>query len=517
MVVNVMKKSENLENMGELKSFWIINTPDTNFNPLEKELSVDVAILGAGIVGITSALLLKEAGLSVALIEAKRVIKDVTANTTAKVTAAHNIIYSNLESHFGKDGARIYAEANQKSIDKIESIIKKRDIDCDFRRLPCYIYSENPKERDMLKKEAKAAADAGLQAAYTESSPLPFEIAGAVQYENQAEFHPRKYLLNLIESIPGDGSYIFENTRALNVKEGDINEVITDKGSIKAKNVIVATHFPVYDPSRLFAKMYPNMSYALGLYLNKPFPKGMYVSTQPTVTYRSSPSDKGDIVIVSGANHKVGHEPDTVEFYKKLEKHARDHFDVKSIDYHWSTQDNITLDNVPYIGKIESKSKGVYVATGFMKWGMTNGTVAAMILSDLILGNENKWSSFFDPSRSMPKLESTKEFIGTNIDVAKELLSGRFSRPKSMKPSELENGEGRIIKVNGKKVAAYKDENGNIYAVSSACVHLGCQVVWNNAEKTWDCPCHGSRYRYDGKVIHAPALGDLPEYKDLEK
>lgn len=512
-----MEKNKNVENMGESTSFWVKNTSTTNFNTLQEGLSVDVAILGAGIVGITSALFLKEAGLSVALIEAERIIKDVTANTTAKITAAHNVIYSNLESNFDKDGARIYAEANQKSIDKIESIIKERNIDCDFRRLPCYIYSENPDERDILKKEANAAADAGLQAIYTESSPLPFEIAGAVHYENQAEFHPRKYLLNLIEGISGEGSYIFEQTRALNIKEGDINEIITDKGSIKAGNVIVATHFPVYDPSHLFAKMYPSMSYALGLYTNEPLPEGMFVSTQPTITYRSAPSDKGEIVIVSGANHKVGHEPDTVESYKKLEKHARDHFDVKSIDYHWSTQDNITMDNVPYIGKIGSKSKGVYVATGLMKWGMTNGTVAAMIISDLILGNKNPWSSFFDPSRSMPVLESTKEFIGTNIDVAKELLSGRLSRPKSMKPSQLEKGEGKILNVGGKKVAAYKDENGEVYAVSSACVHLGCQVNWNNAEKTWDCPCHGSRYRYDGKVIHAPALRNLKEYRNLEK
>ncbi len=512
-----MNNNENLKNLGKLESFWFENTSETNFNILKEGLTVDVAILGAGIVGITSALFLKEAGLRVALIEAEKVVYDVTANTTAKVTSAHNVIYSNLESHFGKDGSRTYAQANQMAIDKIESMIKERNIDCDFKRLPCYIYSENPDERDMLKKETKAAENAGLPVSYTESSPLPFDIAGAIRYENQAEFHPRKYLLNLIESIPGDGSYIFEGTRVHDVKEGDIKEVITDNGSIKAKNVIIATHFPIYDPSHLFAKMYPSMSYALGFYANEPFPDGMFVSTEPTITYRSSPSDKGELIIVSGANHKVGHEEDTVEFYKKLEKHAHEHFNVKSIDYHWSTQDNITMDKVPYIGKAESKSKGIYVATGLMKWGMTNGTVAAMILSDLILGKDNEWASFFDPSRSKPVLESTKEFIGTNIGVAKELLSGRLSRPKSMKPSDLKNGEGRILNVNGKKVATYKDENGKLYTVSSVCVHLGCQVVWNNAEKTWDCPCHGSRYRYDGKVIHAPALGNLKEYKDLEK
>lgn len=512
-----MNNNMNLENLGKSKSFWIENTDDTNFGVLKEGLSVDVAVLGAGIAGITSALILKEAGLSVALIEAGKVIKDVTANTTAKITAAHNVIYSNLESHFDKDGARIYAEANQMAIDKIESIIKERNINCDFQRLPCYIYSENAGERYMLKKEAKAASDAGLQASYTETSPLPFDIAGAVKYENQAEFHPRKYLLNLIKSISGEGSYIFEGTRALEVKEGNTNEVVTDKGSIQAKNVIISTHIPIYDPSHLFAKMYPSMSYALGFYANEPFPEGLFISTQPTITYRSTPSNEGELIIVSGANHKVGHEPDTMEFYKILERHANDHFKVNSIDYHWSTEDYITIDKVPYIGKAESKSKGVYVATGFMKWGMTNGTAAAMIITDLILGKENAWSSFFDPSRSKPVLESTKEFIGTNVDVAKELLSGRLSRPKSMKPSELEKGEGKLLNVNGKKVAAYKDENGKLYTVSSVCVHLGCQVNWNNAEKTWDCPCHGSRYKYDGKVIHAPALGDLKEYKDLEK
>lgn len=506
-----------LENLGKSTSFWLENTPQTNYSTLQEGLTVDVAILGAGIAGITSAYFLKEAGLKVALIDASKVVYDVTAFTTAKITAAHNVIYSNLESHFDKKGAKMYAQANQLAISKIESIVNQRNIDCDFRRLPGYIYTEKEDEKDMLKKEAEAAADAGLQASYTEETPLPFPIAGAIKYENQAEFHPRKYLLNLVETIPGDGSYIFEGTRALKVKEGDINEVVTDKGSIHAKNVIVSTHFPIYDPSYLFAKMYPSMSYALGFYSDNPFPKGMYISTQPTITYRSSPSEKGELIIVSGAHHKVGHEEDTKQFYRKLEEHAKSHFNVKSIDYHWSTQDNITMDKVPYIGKAESGSKGIYVATGFMKWGMTLGTVAAMLLTEQILGRESEWSSFFDPSRSKPVLESTKEFIGSNVDVAKELLGGRLSRPKSMKPSELENGEGRILNVDGKKVAAYKDENGKIYTISSVCTHLGCQVSWNDAEKTWDCPCHGSRYSYDGTVIHSPTVKNLKEYKELEK
>lgn len=507
----------NEQNLGKPGSFWMENIPDTSYKALEEGLTVDAAIIGGGIAGTTTAYYLKKAGLKVALLEARRVVKGVTGHTTAKITAAHNIIYSNIESRFGKDGAGIYAEANQRAIDEMESLIKERKMDCDFKRLPCYLYSENTDDIDMIKKEAEAAADAGLQAEYTESSPLPFDIAGAVKYENQAEFHPRKYLLNLMDAIPGDGSYVFEETMALDVKEGGMNEVVTNKGSIKAENVIISTNVPFYDPGRLFAKMYPNMSYALGFYASEPFPEGMFISTQPTITYRSTPSDKGELTIVSGAGHKTGHEPDTLKFYEKLDRHARDHFNVSSVDYHWSTEDYITMDQVPYIGKAEPKSKGVYVATGFMKWGMTIGTVAAMIISDDVLGKGNAWSSFFDPSRRMPVLESTKEFIGTNISVAKDLLSGRISRPKSMKPSELEMGEGKILNVDGKKIAAYKDEKGEVYAVSPVCLHLGCQVNWNNADKTWDCPCHGSRYAFDGKMIHGPALGDLEEYGDLEK
>jgi glycine/D-amino acid oxidase-like deaminating enzyme/nitrite reductase/ring-hydroxylating ferredoxin subunit len=513
-----MNKLENIKNMGKIESFWIENTPDTNYPTLKEGLSVDVAILGAGIAGITSALLLKKAGLSVAIIEAEEVIKDVTANTTAKITSAHNIIYKELLSEYGKNKASIYADANQSAINQIESIINEYNISCDFRRLPCYIYTENRDSLEIIKEEADAAKKVGLPVSYEESIPLNlFSVEGAIKYENQAEFHPRKYLLSLIKEIEGDNCHIFENTRALDIKEGEINEVITDKGSIQAKNVIVATHFPIYDPGHLFAKMYPSRSYALGFYIKEQFPDAMFIGVDPIRTYRATPTDKGQMIIAGGVNHKTGHVTDTIKCYKKLEEHARTHFDVESVDYHWSTQDNITIDKVPYIGKAESKSKGVYVATGFMKWGMTNGTLAAMILSDLILGKENPWSSFFDPSRSKPLLESTKEFIGSNIDVAKELLSGRISRPESMKPSDLEKGEGRILTVDGKKVAAYKDKNGKLYTVSSVCVHLGCQVSWNNAEKTWDCPCHGSRYNYDGKVIHAPALKDLKEYKDLEK
>ena len=258
--------------MGKLESFWVENTPDTNYPALKEGLLVDVAILGAGIVGITSAVLLKKAGLTVAIIETEGVIKDVTAHTTAKITAAHNIIYKELLSEYGENKASIYADANQSAIDQIESMVNEHNISCDFRRLPCYLYTENRDSSKIIKEEAEAAAKVGLSVSYVESIPLNgFGVEGAIKYENPAEFHPRKYLLGLIEKIEGDNCHIFENTRAFQVKEGEINEVITDKGSIRAKNVIVSTHFPIYDPGHLFAKMYPSRSYALGFYIKEQF------------------------------------------------------------------------------------------------------------------------------------------------------------------------------------------------------------------------------------------------------
>lgn len=506
------------KNMGKLKPFWIENTPDTNYPDLKESLTVDVTILGAGIAGITSAILLKKAGLSIALIEAGKIIKDVTGHTTAKITAAHNVIYKELLKEHGEKKANIYAMANQSAINQIESLIKEYNIACDFRRLPCYVYTENKDSLKIIKEEAEAARKVGLPVSYEESIPLEgFNVRGAVKYENQAEFHPRKYLLGLTQKIQGDNCHIFENTRALNIKEGYTNEVVTDKGSIHSKHVIVSTNFPIYDPGQLFAKMYPSKSYALGFYMKKQFPDAMFIGVDPIRTYRSTPSDKGQMIIAGGVNHKTGQVKDTIECYKKLEEHVRTHFDVDSIDYRWSTQDNVTIDKVPYIGKVESKSRGIYVATGLMKWGMSNGTVAAIILSDLILGKDNPWSSLFDPSRSKAVVESSKEFIGTNIGIVKELLSSITPPPESIDPSILNEGEGKIIKIGEKEFGAYKDENGKIYLVSAACTHLGCTITWNNAEKTWDCPCHGSRFNYDGSVIHAPALMQLKEYKYLEK
>ncbi|HEX8748522.1 MAG TPA: FAD-binding oxidoreductase, partial [Pyrinomonadaceae bacterium] len=360
------KASENLP--GRPVSLWIATTPETGFPRMEGDISVDVAVLGGGICGIATALQLKQSGMRVAVIEADRVVKSVTGNTTAKITSLHALIYDYLIKQFGEDKARLYGEAQQAAIERIASLVQEHGIDCDFRRTDAYTYTEREEELDQVKAEAEAATRLGLPAAYVESTPLPFPVKGAVKFTGQAQFHPRKYLLALVEKIQGQGSYVFEETRALDIKDEDPCRVETNRGTVTAKSVVLATHFPYHDPNIYFAAMHPGRSYVLGCRLDGPVPEGMYITAgeEDVHSFRSNPTDDGGAIwMVGGEKHKTGQGGPTIERYKRLELYARSRFNVSSIEYRWSTQDNNTVDRVPYIGKLSSGSKNLYVATGF--------------------------------------------------------------------------------------------------------------------------------------------------------
>ena len=509
-------QAERSELPGKEKSYWVDTVPGTDFSPLSGTVQVDVAILGGGIAGLTSAVLLKEAGLTVAVVEARRVARLVTGHTTAKLTSAHEILYNYLASHFGKEQARQYADANEAAIGKVESFIERNKIACDFTRTPAYTYTVQEEEKDELKAEAEAAQSLGLPAAYTEDVPLPFKAYAAVRFDRQARFHPLKYLYALIRPLPGEGSHIFENTRALEVREGDLCEVTADRGVIKARNVIVATHFPFLFGGEFYAKMYPKQSYVLGVRLNGAAPEGLFFSTDENYNTIRPHTVEGDtIMLVGGMNHKTGQGGDIIERYKKLEEFSRRHFDVRSIDYHWTTQDNETMDGVPYIGRLSKASRRTYVATGFGGWGMTNGTVAGMVLSDMILGRENPWQEVFDSTRIKPAV-SAKRFIGQNLNVAKEYVKGSAAGGAD-EIFSMARGEGRIINIRNEKAAVYKDDDGALHAVSSKCTHMGCTVKWDNAHRTWDCPCHGSRFTYDGEIVYGPAIKPLARMRIEEE
>lgn len=381
---------------GKESTFWLENCPGTNFPILKSGLNVDVVVLGGGIVGVTTAKLLKEEGFKVALIEADRIVKEVTVGTTAKISVAPNMIYSGLISNLGRSKAQMFADANIESLEKMAEIIEGEDIDCDFHRLPIYIYSESYENLDIIKDEFEAAKSLGLPVSYTEDIPLPFKTGPGIKYNNQAQFHPRKYLLGLINDLNSDANYVFEKTRVITIKEGDKKEIITNHGPILADKVVIATHTPVYDPDNLKNHLHHGRSYVLGLYLTDDFPDGMFVDFDPLHTYRSTPTEKGKLVIIAGEHSPIDVKDKNI-YYRHLEKYARQHLNVKSLEFRWSGADAATDDGLPIIGM--ASQEGIYVSTGLGFWGMINGTTAAMVNSDLISGKKNRYVEIFNPLR----------------------------------------------------------------------------------------------------------------------
>ncbi len=495
---------------GTAESYWIATSPETGFPSLDGDGRVDVTVIGGGIAGITTAFLLKKGGLTVALIDADRIATGATGHTTAKVTSLHRLIYTDLIDRLGEEKARQYADANQAGIETIASNVLEYDIPCSFERKPAYTYAESEESRDLVAAEADAARSLGLPAAFTEDVPLPGRAHGAVVVENQAQFHPRNYLLLLAGHLPGEGSYVFEMTRAVDLEEqaGGV-AVKTDRGTLSTDYAVLATHYPIYDrPGAYFARMRPSRSYALGLRINEPFPDGIFINAAgPVHSWRSQPAGDGDLVIVGGAAHDTGTVTDTRAHYRSVESYARSVYPVRSVDYHWSAQDYITADRVPYIGRLAEGHDRIFVATGFGKWGMAAGTVAGMILADLIRGRTNPWAEVFDPSRFREQPEYPDR-VRKRLQAAGgpfEVDADRIDREVAAIPP----GEGKVVEVDGQMVAIFRDGGGGITTLDPTCMHMGCTVAWNNAEKSWDCPCHGSRYDAFGKVLGSPTVRDL--------
>jgi glycine/D-amino acid oxidase-like deaminating enzyme/nitrite reductase/ring-hydroxylating ferredoxin subunit len=490
-------------------SLWLDTSQGAGFPKLDRPLSVDVAVLGGGIVGISTALLLKRAGMTVAVLEADRVGAGVTGHTTAKLSSLHGLAYAELASSFGDDGARTYGEANQAGIEQIAQWVEAEGIDCDFRRKPNYTYASSRDKLRDIEREVEVAQRLGLPASYTEETDLPYPVAGAVRFEAQAEFHPRRFVLALAALVDGDGSHVFEGTRATSVSEGRPCRVETTGPAVMAGTVVVATHFPFLDRGLYFARIHPERSYALGVRVRGDAPQGMYISAdQPTRSIRSHPVADGEVLIVGGEGHKTGQGGDTVERYRALEQFAHEHWDVESVEYQWASQDNESVDHVPYIGKLAPHSRRIYTATGFRKWGLAQGVAAAMILEDLILGRKNPWASLYDPGRMKP-LASAKDLVMENVNVAGRFVGDRLTKRGGRDAHDLTPGEGDIAQLDGEKVAAFRDEDGGLHAVSPLCTHLGCQVNWNSGDRSWDCPCHGSRFSPDGEILHGPAVSPL--------
>jgi glycine/D-amino acid oxidase-like deaminating enzyme/nitrite reductase/ring-hydroxylating ferredoxin subunit len=496
------------------ESLWIATVPEQPEHPwLDRDIRAEVVVIGGGIVGITTALLLAEAGVEVVLIEAGRLARGVSGHTTAKVSSQHGFVYAELGSKFGAEAARTYGQANEAGLEWIAARAEG-GIDCDFRRRPAYAYVTSESQRSQAEDETEAAIAAGLPATLVDSTPLPYPVAAAVRFDDQAEFHACRYLLGLAEQLAASGARIYENTRAAEVDEDEPCAVKTPGGRVSADRVVVATHYPFLDRALVFPRAYPQRSYALACRIANAAPDGMFISADsPTRSVRAVPLDGEELLLVGGEGHKTGTGGDTEERYRRLEEFARMHWEVESVEYRWSSQDPTTADGLPYIGRLTPRSKRVFMATGFAKWGITNGTVAALILAELARDRPHPWAALFDPCRLNP-VAAGPTLLKENAEVGLHFVGDRLKHRGTRRIEDLAPGEGDIVSVEGEKVAGYRDEDGSLMAVSTRCTHLGCQVNWNAAERSWDCPCHGSRFAPSGEVLHGPAVHRL-EWKPL--
>ena len=493
---------------------WLATSPAGPEHPeLDGDVRADVAIIGGGITGITTALLLTDAVARVALLEADRLGHGVTGHTTAKVSSQHGLIYDRLRSRFGAGTARAYGAANEAALGWIAERVARDGIECDFRRRPSFVYGD---DRSQLESEAEAAAEAGLPASLAVDVPLPPEAAGAVRFEDQAEFHVGRYMAALASVLDAAGCDIFERTRAVEVDTDEHCVVKTPGGTVTADQVVLCTHYPFLDRSLAFARVHTERSYALLCRIEGVPPEGMFISAgSPTRSIRAVPLDGEELLLVGGEGHRTGTGGDTRERYARLEAFAREHWDVRAIEYRWSAQDAMTADGLPYVGRLTPFNERVLMATGFAKWGMTGGTAAASLLADLVQGRENPLRSLFDPYR-LTLRASAKGLAEDGLQFGLHFVGDRLRRPGRGTIDDLAPGEGAIVRHEGEKVAAYRGEDGVVVAVSPTCTHLGCQVNFNTAERSWDCPCHGSRFAPDGSVLQGPAVHRL-ERKPLAR
>lgn len=478
-----------------MKSVWSESCKFRKREALNKDIKTDVLVIGAGIAGVLTAYMLKQKGRDVVLIDAAEIASGNTKNTTAKITSQHDLIYSKLIAEFGEEKARQYAKANELAIKKYKEIIEDKRIECDFEEKPAYVYSLN--EVDVLKEEVEAAKKLGIDAEFVQEVNLPFKINGAVKFNNQAQFNPLKFLKGISNEL-----VIYENTRALEIKE---NLVVTSGGNITANNIVVATHYPIMnDPGYYFMKMHQERSYVLALE-NTSEIDGMYIDlNKEGYSFRTY----NNLLLLGGISHRTG-ENEEGGSYDELRKVAKRLYPKAKEKYYWSAQDCMTIDGIPYIGRYSSETPNIYVATGFNKWGMTSSMVSAMIISDMILEKENDFSEIFSPRRFDLSL-SINNIANDLIETAKNFIAQKVSIPSS-EIEHIKNGHGGIIEYNGEKVGVYKNKEGKEFFVSTKCTHLGCQLSWNSDELTWDCPCHGSRFDYKGRLIGSPATKDLVE------
>lgn len=507
-----------------MNSYWLDEKLQRKNMQIDNDYTADVCIIGAGICGLSIGYYLAKNGLKVIILDKDEIAQKASGHTTAKITLQHGLIYDYLINSYGINFALKYFESNKQAISNIKKIIDDEKIDCDFEYQPNYVYTTEKSEVEKIEKEVAAinALEAYISgekyASFATCSELPYKIMGSVKTKNQAQFHPVKYMMGLANSIEKYGGLIFTNSLVRDVEKYDEGYIAySGKYTIKSKYVAIATHYPFINfPGLYFSKMYQTTSYAIAIETEDNLFNGMYINTkEPILSFRTVKNEDKRLLMIAGGNHKTGYDPNSnLNYgYNYLEQEAKKLYPDCKILYKWNTRDCITLDKIPYIGDFSHIMPNMYVATGFNKWGMTSSNVAANIIKDKILGIKNEYAEIFDATRVKP-IKNRGEIKNMVKQVAKSFVSNRLKIP-TKDINVIKNNNGGIIKINGLSVGIYKNDKGEIFAINPTCTHLGCLLTWNNLDKTWDCPCHGSRFDYEGKNLYDPAFKDLERY-DVE-
>ncbi|MBD5083423.1 MAG: FAD-dependent oxidoreductase [Clostridiales bacterium] len=470
-----------------MESIWSKSISLKKHSPLKGDISTNTVVIGGGITGLLTAYRLKEKGIKCVVIEAETICNKQTKNTTAKITSQHGVLYSKIRSFYGEEAAKEYAYENQKAIEDYKNLIEKHHISCCFEKKKAVLYSL--KDAGVIEKEADAAKKAGIECYLTHKTELPFPVKSALVFENQAQFNPLAFLSAISEELE-----IYENTKALKVEN---NIVYTDKGNISAQNIVFSCHFPFVNfPGLYFLRLNQERSYAVSSKWNKEL-KGMYIDAANGFSFRAY---KNNIIIGGGASRTgkmEGQNP-----FELIEKKGKMWFQDFKTEYQWSAQDCISLDGIPYIGRFIQANPNIFVATGFNKWGMTSAMVSANLISDMVCGIKNYENSIFSPSR-FSIFASLKNICTNTVQTVKGF--SKYLDYSNLKAKDIKQETAGIIKYKGEKCGAYRCKDGNLYIVSLKCPHLKCILNWNAATKTWDCPCHGSRYDYKGNLLDNPA------------
>lgn len=500
----------NLKRDSSSQSPWQNNEQLTPITTSSTRQAYDIIIIGAGISGITTALLLQKTGKNCLVVDAGNLGFGTTGGTTAHLNTFFDSTYPEIESDFGKDATKAVAEAGKFAIELISSLVQEYQIDCDLEPKVGYLFSETEKESKQLIEIFDSAKNAGVDVEMSPSNGLPFSFLQCLKFEGQAQLHPLKYLAGLAKAFIALGGTIKENTFINEVKqEKDKCQVVAQNETYLGNYVVYATHIPP-GINKFSFRCAPYRSYVLGIRLNdeSQYPSDLsYDMQEPYHYFRTHVVNGEKILILGGADHKTGHS-DPLKAFRELEKYANEHFDVNKILYQWSSQYYVPVDGLPYIGVMDKAEDRIFVATGYNGNGMTWGTVAGHLISELIQKNDHHLAQLFDPCRIKP-IAGFSEFVKENADVAFHFVVDRFKAEDIDSFKDLAREEGKVVDFEGKQLAIYKNEEGLITLLSPVCTHAGCTVAFNQAEKSWDCPCHGGRFDVHGKVLCGPPQENL--------